>query len=1499
MLGCKVQIELNGQTLSFNSQQELDDFVKRNYSRIISSINNEDKRSPVRFSKNPSSQDKQSEIFTKLKDLKTERSATTSYEIDGTKYEVVKTSVNVKGVKGVTGYINSLKDGQDRDLFTKFDLDNYITVMTDRLTDQFINDQNLSESEARAKAIDVIDKEVKSWPLMSSLGTEIHDTASLFFDNDIKDFDTFRNLYGQKLNGGRHVLSPIVLKSLYGIFENIKNEVVTTTGDPNVKFLTEVPIINKQSGLVGIIDLVAITSDGFAHVYDFKTSFKYVDEQDRDKIKKYNYQLAFYKRLLEAEGVPVRDLSIIPIKLGTVSKDFTFIDTVEVEPISSKIIDLTDPSRDENILTKSIIEAPELEHLKFENSGIVEEEQKKFFNISPTEDLDKQVERFIKHSVNKDGDRRYFFNGKDRTYLKEIKVNPVTQEEKDTNFLNERFNESTIREYLIKINSSKYEFTNNYKNTLKRMMATTGELDPVQLLPSRASDNVVANTLNTFSTYVKGGYTLLDIPELEAHGVIAFKNNIGNYIDFVAVVRQQDLDQLIILSQGRNLLGEFRSDKKVEKEKYLMESNVANHLGIKILSVLNKNADLFTSQNLTINNIQIYSDTFAQQVPLIKENLLSNYKLLQKETGGSYNLDGVKFTNSAHELLFATTIAIRRGTHSNNPSATRLLNSLSQIAGGLDATNAEIVNELKIIKAKFERELKMGFNKNLDFNSDLGLVYGFVNKMIIELSSNNINYTNRDMVDIGLSESRTFSSFHEIKNEVAKTALMPIRTAMRSMSEEYMQLNNKFRPVFEKFYEAKGVSRLLGNHQSSFKNLFDRDSNGNLNPQFRFKDPDAKLGDHDYLDKAEREFLREILPQLALRMYGQMGIANAKLSGDYFNVPLKRASAASKFQEGGLTGIGRSISKMGSDIVNSALEENYLFDEKERDNVNEMAKDLQEMYNKYNISKSPESRQRVLNSTDLLNFEKNVEHIFADVTYTDMKTNAYNNALPIVTATIVTSMLQQQKLGNFNLEMTYKYIVDNVKATVYNEKLIDSNQRDALKLGGSIKHAVSMLQLGLQPLNLVREVLQGQWATISKLASKQYGDETPSMEDYKWALGVIISEGPEFYKTVTLTEELNHLYGMAGMDVDQLAEKMVISKTGLTQITNRWWLWFMGAPDYINRMAFLLAKMRKDGSYEAHAMTDGKLSYDWTKDDRFSIYAKGDTEDPKYQEQRGRYLAYIEQFNKENRQSGKSLKDLVGGDALPKAYPVIERESMKGFVNYMHGPYDQEDKIMFNNMLFGVMLMQFRTWLLAKKQQYYLESGRYSMGSFKHMKNESDELLYIHEDENGDRVINTDSTGTPLMDWEGRYMEGVAQSIMRVVNELKGKDGLAGAWDLVRNDENVKANGIMMLTDLSFFVLISIGFPAIIPWDELDNKPLVALLKMVEQSAGDLFIWNNVKAMINVESMFPAVTYAYDQIEGFLELITGQKSMYKYLANFSGFTRFLNKTTDIFTEPED
>ncbi|GMO69303.1 MAG: hypothetical protein Nk1A_8310 [Endomicrobiia bacterium] len=57
--------------------------------------------------------------------------------------------------------------------------------------------------------------------------------------------------------------------------------------------------------------------------------------------------------------------------------------------------------------------------------------------------------------------------------------------------------------------------------------------------------------------------------------------------------------------------------------------------------------------------------------------------------------------------------------------------------------------------------------------------------------------------------------------------------------------------------------------------------------------------------------------------------------------------------------------------------------------------------------------------------------------------------------------------------------------------------------------------------------------------------------------------------------------------------------------------WGTRAPDFLNRMTFLVGYMYKWGVYDAYTVNKDtqELEYDWKKDARFSLLAKNDKSD--------------------------------------------------------------------------------------------------------------------------------------------------------------------------------------------------------------------------------------------------------------------------------------------------
>jgi hypothetical protein len=136
---------------------------------------------------------------------------------------------------------------------------------------------------------------------------------------------------------------------------------------------------------------------------------------------------------------------------------------------------------------------------------------------------------------------------------------------------------------------------------------------------------------------------------------------------------------------------------------------------------------------------------------------------------------------------------------------------------------------------------------------------------------------------------------------------------------------------------------------------------------------------------------------------------------------------------------------------------------------------------------------------------------------------------------------------------------------------------------------------------------------------------------------------------VTKCSLLNEMMGINDMDMNVYAEKLKSDRYGIFNIGS---IAFHCAsrPDFFNRMAMLVAKMKNDGCWDAYSVKGNRLEYDWKKDERFKAYATEDKSDMEaYSKAKGLYLAMAEQLENEHalNQDGSYFKV---GDALPKAY---------------------------------------------------------------------------------------------------------------------------------------------------------------------------------------------------------------------------------------------------------
>ena len=235
------------------------------------------------------------------------------------------------------------------------------------------------------------------------------------------------------------------------------------------------------------------------------------------------------------------------------------------------------------------------------------------------------------------------------------------------------------------------------------------------------------------------------------------------------------------------------------------------------------------------------------------------------------------------------------------------------------------------------------------------------------------------------------------------------------------------------------------------------------------------------------------------------------------------------------------------------------------------------------------------------------------------------------------------------------------------------------------------MTLALRPSSMAKELAVGLIKNASYAWSKIYGDDSFDIPTLTKAYGLLMKSQEDYNVLVNLNNE----YAIANRDASQIVNKVKVDRRGLNFFGGLMY-WFNTAPDYVNRMSLFLAKMLKDGCYEAHSVDEnGNLVYDPKKDKRFSYYLEMRDKygmrwvngDEKYNLQRSLYLNSLEEFNGERTVLG--IDKLSEEDMLPRAYTAKEKDSIKSFTDTAYGYYDIDRSPLIQHKAVGIIFGQY------------------------------------------------------------------------------------------------------------------------------------------------------------------------------------------------------------------
>lgn len=557
-----------------------------------------------------------------------------------------------------------------------------------------------------------------------------------------------------------------------------------------------------------------------------------------------------------------------------------------------------------------------------------------------------------------------------------------------------------------------------------------------------------------------------------------------------------------------------------------------------------------------------------------------------------------------------------------------------------------------------------------------------------------------------------------------------------------------------------------------------------------------------------------------------------------------------------------------------------------------------EMINRVKNSYQDDLRERLLNKfnsetksyeskIDL--YETNLEKLLLYSQFSLSMEKELNHIFPSLKA-IVLSLSMQGVVQNDKFDKDINYAINYIKNKILGLPLEDMDKFGATSLVISeLMQVTSKLALAFNPLQLY-QIIDGIWKDMLLIMQKPDVDlpedsaftKAHMSDSFMWILQDVIHVGDD----ISMGEALNNLYGLNDRDINVFTDRINSDTAG---IFNFWSLGFRFAsrPDYYNRMTIFGAQMRKDGSFKAHSMIDGKLVYDWTKDERFSIYADPTKKShPKYQEQKALYLAMANEFVLEGARDTNGNLFTLGTDdkptPLPRAYTTKQSESMKAIADKIYGYYSHEKKSMMQSYTLGALILQMHTYWSAKKNQYLAGHSFSQEGQFVQFKQLQADGTYQEywSDEQG--LPTTTNTGVPYMVWEGRPYEGIIVTVGNILRDIligehdesgnvitkDGKELKGWSYMMSKNFSETadlrlrrlhRANMVRLAYDLLGALLIGqLLSPALMNAakkyiKEHENKTLLQALantalystaKMFKSSADDFFILNSLFGLV-------------------------------------------------------
>lgn len=1390
---------------------------------------------------------------------------------------------------------------------SKFNLQAWRNAMYQRLAEKDI--YKGMPQETKDKAINqILDDTVSSWDYIQDIGRGVHRIMESIF----KDPETRPN-YDQVLRKIKRQIekekrrdvsiqgiSEVALTEFISNMYRIRTQILKNPNKKVAKIIPEFTIDHDgDPKLRGKMDLVVAYKDGSVDIIDLKLSTHHWSDWDQDKNVTINYQLGFYKRLLESKGITGDiSLKILPIQITGFNKDNRTIQGLKFDslrPIS--------PTVTEQRTINELIDAdPRAKVSTDELTTSTIKDLSGMFGVTSFTDSFKSAtfEHYFKRQVSRDSSGRYsFINRVDRGQA----IYAATEEEAREKF----------KAYLELQADDTKRLTGVIASNLSEALGRIGQNKNLvssnfNIIPHGfGRSNEMNNWLNNeFAKYKDSpGWKVFNNDELLTMGVIVMINDVTHEYDLISI-SPDSLHSSVDLKLGKTILGNFYTDRQVGTNKNILDSTIGNIELMKLMNIANKlnlGADYKISDMKALNMYAMEDFTY-----MYNEKLKENYATLANKVGAVNT--NVQFTDE-----YTKTFTLYKDIMGYENQLRAIgVNPAELEKAGIDfdkpITKAEKLEKLKeLYKAMTETFYT---SKKADSDTSLiGDLYRQVALAIARIEEVGIDYHNykhmpeyfgnilRQFQDGTLLNSTQLNTLDTVP--VIKNISDKIFQTNRVITSKYTAYKNRDRRITNEFYSNNGnpllSNKLLNNYEIAFTNLFDKSERGRKRMLLKDYRTDTSL------NTAEKKYLEYWLKELNAIRYPGEDMNFAEDPEKFFEVPLMRGSYWSRISNGE-SNIKYLKDNAGIELVDPRMEMGVV-----SGNSSQVKGEilLDSMYNAFELSENAIERMKMLesaNSDPEKVFETNLERIKDMYMLSKLRKAEYDKVLPTINAAL-TALATYSFMSNQEIQTkpVIDLVRDYIKSAVLDMSLVSEENKDAYRILGALKSTSSKMILGLNFLSGAKETTVGWFTLYNQAIANSLADKDRfGVADATKAYAMVWGDAAKQLGTITLGERLNFLYGMANMSPDELVSRQNFNKGEFLRLNDKLF-WFNRAPDFLHRMTVLYAYMNKMGAMDAHKIEGDKLIYDWKKDKRFEAYAKGDKSNiHKYNEQRALFERMKEDMIAEKVQvidweAGTSRPLTAEDDFLPQAFTLKEISKIKQEADSMYGYMDSDTKSLFYRKGVGLIIGQFKTFFSAKKNQYFLQRGVYNNGKYTHLTDNDGNKLYWVKDDQGNRIgTTTEVNEFPVIDWQGSMMEGIFWSVKDLFNVFnlsspEGRRKLREAWkDPVKRRNFYVGLGDALATML-LLLLASMMFGDLTPSEmSYAERNLQSVLK---NASSEL---NVIKAFSGqVEFQFTGWETMTKLAESTGRLISGDTNVQRMLAsNFGVFRTFKNQIYDEF-----